>query len=65
MNDYIVKQYLLKFISFIVLNLQNLPILIDKKSCFMGKIAVEMNKNIGFNSRIYKIILTFLEGGRR
>lgn len=65
MKDYIVKQYLLRFISFIVLNLQNLPILIDKKSYFMGKIAVEMNKNIGFNSPIYKIILTFLEGGRR
>ena len=55
---------LLKILSFIVLNLQNLLIVIDKKNCFMSKIAVEMDKNIGFNSQIYKVILTF-RGGRR
>ena len=38
--------------------------LVDKKNCFMSKIAVEMNKNIGFNSQLYKVILTF-RGGRR
>lgn len=55
---------LLELLSFIVLNLQNLLIVIDKKNCFMSKIAVEMDKNIGFNSQIYKVILTF-RGGRR